>query len=372
MTDAGETPGPTAPRRHFFGFDRLPPIEFLRIGAGAIWLANFIFILDPANDYWSSFSRNALSFAPTTIGGPGLAQYVSAHPLPFSWAIALVTAYLTVSFLLGLSTRAACLIGSCFSGVLLATQFGSTFFFPGGTDVGEHPLYILIYMTLVLGGAGESLSLDHVLAGWVAHRRAARVRVAGPVPSSWTTSISPRTLFVYAVAGTLLSFGVGLGLVVAIPVPSNGGGTGVSGPTHYVNLSINLNQTNGWPQYTPANFSVPSGRVVFTIVDNDSPVSWPQCPCVVSGVEGGVEYVNGSPIHTVSTANVAHTFDVPNLNLAVYTPGATTTRFTVDLINPGQFLWFCFAPCGAGTNPYSTPPMGTAGYMTGTMTIVSS
>jgi len=44
-------------------------------------------------------------------------------------------------------------------------------------------------------------------------------------------------------------------------------------------------------------------------------------------------------------------------------------QFTALLLNPGTFLWFCMAPCGTGSDPYDSPPMGVAGYMTGTMTI---
>ncbi len=55
--------------------------------------------------------------------------------------------------------------------------------------------------------------------------------------------------------------------------------------------------------------------------------------------------------------------------LTGYLPGLSVIRFTVDLINPGSFGWFCVVPCGAGANPYSSPPMGVPGYMTGTMTI---
>ena len=62
---------------------------------------------------------------------------------------------------MGLTTRFACDVGIVFSAALLATQVGSTFSVPGGTDVGPHPLYLLIYGTLILGGAGRYLSVDH-------------------------------------------------------------------------------------------------------------------------------------------------------------------------------------------------------------------
>ncbi|MCI4372268.1 MAG: hypothetical protein L3K02_01275 [Thermoplasmata archaeon] len=344
-------------------------IDLLRIGVGAVWLVNLIFIADPQNRYWTTFSSTALSFAPTSIGGPGLAEYVAAHPLFFAWGIALITGYLAIALLLGVTTRIACFIGSFFSAVLLATQFGSTFLFPGGTDVGAHPLYIVIYAVLVVGGAGQSLSLDHWLRTLLAQRRKVRLTAPGMVPHPWTTAISPRTLFVYFVAGTLISLGVGFGLVVALPPPAGGASTGPSGPTTYVNLSISINPLNGWPQYSPANFTVPSGEVVFTITDHDAPMNFTPCPCLVTGTVGSDELVNGTPFHVVSSDNVAHSFGIPNLGLNVYSPGQSVVQFEVDLLTPGSFEWFCFVPCGTGADAYSTPPMGVAGYMTGTMTV---
>ncbi len=112
-----------------------------------------------------------------------------------------------------------------------------------------------------------------------------------------------------------------------------------------------------------------TGHVIFTITDFDSPVAWSPCPCVVAGTDAGVELINGTPYHVVPSTNVAHTFNIPALGLDIYTPGFSVVQFTVDLINPGSFDWFCTAPCGAGANPYSTPPMGTPGFMTGTMII---
>jgi hypothetical protein len=363
---AGESTTGSTPIRHRM-------IEVLRIGLGVVWLANFFFIVYPPNHFFGNFSTVALSFAPVSFGGPAFPDYVAAHPLFFSWVVALTTGYLAIAFTFGLTTRLACFVGSCFSAGLFAIQVGTIFVFPGGTDVGEHPLFILICGILIAGGAGRSLSLDAwIRSAWARNRAAAALRVRRPTPVSARGGIafSARTLFSYFVAGTLISAGVGLGLTLAFPPqPTPGGASTGPGPTYYVNLTVVLNATNGWPQYVPANFSVPTGLVVFTINDTDSPMNWSQCPCVVSGTQGETELVNGTPTHIVSSANVAHSFNIPQLGLATYSPGGTVVRFTVDLINPGAFLWFCIAPCGAGANPYSSPPMGTVGFMTGTLTI---
>jgi uncharacterized membrane protein YphA (DoxX/SURF4 family) len=134
------------------------------VGMGVIWALNMLFILDPANQFFSTFQATAISFAPTSLGGPGVADFVAAHALVFAWITAILTAYLAVAFLLGVTTRLACLVGGVASVVFLVTQFVSTFQAPGGTDVGPHPLYLLIYLILFVGGAGRYLSVDQRIA----------------------------------------------------------------------------------------------------------------------------------------------------------------------------------------------------------------
>jgi uncharacterized membrane protein YphA (DoxX/SURF4 family) len=135
------------------------PLELLRIGIGLIWLVNLGFILDPSNDFFPTFQGTAQSFQATTITGPSISQVVADYPLPFALAIAFVTFYLALSFLTGIGTRIGCIVGAVFSVVLLITQWGSTFVVPGGTDVGPHPLYLLLYGALYFGGAGRFLTL---------------------------------------------------------------------------------------------------------------------------------------------------------------------------------------------------------------------
>ncbi|MFI5418747.1 MAG: hypothetical protein ACHQ2Y_07640 [Candidatus Lutacidiplasmatales archaeon] len=344
-------------------------MDILRLGMGVVWLFNLLFIIDPQNSYFGSFADTARSYAPSTFGGPGLADYVAAHATFFAWSIALTTGYLAIAFLLGLTTRLACFVGSLFSAVLFATQVGSTFVFPGGTDVGPHPLYILIYGVFLVGGAGRHFAVDpwlrRTLAAWWEAPKRARV----PVPLGAFTQLSPQTVFVYFSVGTILALAIGFGLVVAFPLPPSSGNGGPVGPTTYVNLTIDINATNGWPQYTPANFTVPVGQVDFTIVDNDLPINWSGCPCPVEGTLGHVETINGSAVRIVPQANVAHSFSVPDLGIQVYTPGLSTVTFSVDVTHAGKFFWVCTVPCGTGADPYNSPPMGTPGFMAGTMTV---
>lgn len=360
---------PSTPPHHFLGARH--PIEILRIGTGVVWLVNLVFILDPANRFWSTFSSVARSFGASTVGGPGLADFVAAHPSIFSWAVAITTGYLAVALTLGLTTRIACFVGGFFSAMLLATQFGTTFLFPGGTDVGAHPLYILIYAVLVVGMAGSHLSVDAWIGAVLSRRRAARpTAAAAPRPRPlWSAAVPARTLAVYFVVGTLISLGFGLALDVSIPPPATSAPAPMT-PNAYVNLTVSLNATTGWPQYAPANFSVAPGLIEFTITDRDAPMNWSRCPCPVAGTIGGVEYINGSPYARVPAANVAHTFNVPQLGVQVLSPGGSVVQFEIDVTQAGDYTWFCLAPCGAGSDPYSTPPMGVPGYMTGTMTIM--
>ncbi len=152
--------GPSAAGEGRWSFSRDFAVEVLRSGLGVIWAVNLVFIVDPANMYFGTFAATAQSYGPTSLGGSGLANFVAQNAVVFAWMIAGVTAYLAVAFLLGLTTRLACYIGVLFAAALLWTQIGSTFVIPGGTDVGAHPLYLLIYVVLIAGAAGRGASVD--------------------------------------------------------------------------------------------------------------------------------------------------------------------------------------------------------------------
>lgn len=136
-------------------------IDLLRVGVGLVWVLNLIFIVDPANQFFPTFRGTVLSFAPTSLGGPNVANFVAAHATAFAWMTALLTVYLAIAFVLGVTTRLACIVGGVAFVIFLATQFLSTFQIPGGTDVGPHPLYLLIYLILFAGGAGKYVAVDH-------------------------------------------------------------------------------------------------------------------------------------------------------------------------------------------------------------------
>ena len=136
-------------------------LDLLRVGIGLIWCLNLIFVVDPSNQFFTTFHDVALSFAPTSLGGPSVASFVAAHSTVFAWITAALTAYLAGAFVLGVTTRFACIVGAAASVAFLVTQFISTFSIPGGTDVGPHPIYLLVYLVLFAGGAGKYLAFDH-------------------------------------------------------------------------------------------------------------------------------------------------------------------------------------------------------------------
>ena len=173
------------------------------------------------------------------------------------------------------------------------------------------------------------------------------------------------TVAALAVLAVLVAGGVGL---AASGSPASAQTPAAAHP-YYLNLSIAINATNGWPQYSSTNFTVPRGEVVVTIVDHDMPMAWSGCGCVVAGTVGNREYVNGSATGQVASANVAHTFTVPQLGINVLSPGQSTVTFTLWLNQIGTFSWECMAPCGAGANPYTSLPMGVPGFMAGTLAV---
>ena len=134
----------------------------------------------------------------------------------------------------------------------------------------------------------------------------------------------------------------------------------------YVNITVRINATTGAPQFVPANFTVRAGLVAITIVDEDFPVAFPGCSCNVTGTVGNVEWLNGTAHPALPDSNVAHTFSVQGLGLNVLSPGNSTVFFEA-VFSAGTYLWMCMAPCGS--NGFTGFPMGTPGYMQGTITV---
>jgi hypothetical protein len=137
----------------------------LRLSIGAIWALNLLFIVVPANGFFPTFADSARGYEATSAGGPALAEFVASHAGFFSLGIAVTTAYLALAFLLGVSTRFACVVGALFSAGLLISQWGSTFTLSGGTDVGPHPIYLVAYLSLYLADSERHYGLRTLWPG---------------------------------------------------------------------------------------------------------------------------------------------------------------------------------------------------------------
>ena len=124
------------------------PFDLLRLGLGVVWACNLLFVVVPSNAFFPTFSNTVAGFASSSLTGPAGPRFVAAHPVVFSAAAAALTAYLAVAFLTGRSVRFACLLGAGFAVALLVAQWGTTFTWPGGTDVGPQPLYLLSYLVV--------------------------------------------------------------------------------------------------------------------------------------------------------------------------------------------------------------------------------
>ncbi len=174
----------------------------------------------------------------------------------------------------------------------------------------------------------------------------------------------------------LVAGGVALGIVTMLVVwaglmagagaHASAGSSDDGAPAHMY-LTVQVNPDNGMPQYSPANFTVEQGLVVFTIADFDSVESWGACPCNVTGTVGNIEIINGSAVSEVPSTNAAHTFTIGALGVNVVSPGNSTISFEVDFTQPGTYVWTCLAPCGSAG--YAGAPMGEPGYMSGTITV---
>jgi hypothetical protein len=143
-----------------------------------------VFVVDPANEFFSSFSSVAGSFGGSTLGGPGIASVVAGHPLGFSILIAIATIALAVGFLGDVAVRPLCLVGAGFNLALLLTQWGQTAVIPGGTDVGPHPVYLVGYLALYVGYQPGVLSLATAVRRALAKRHATPEVAATSRPSA--------------------------------------------------------------------------------------------------------------------------------------------------------------------------------------------
>jgi hypothetical protein len=157
-----------------------------------------------------------------------------------------------------------------------------------------------------------------------------------------------------------------------------------------------------WVTYCPTtSLEVPANSTITVVINNyDSATSlindyFRQ----VHGTVGGIMLVNNKPMTEVSADAPGHTFtlqsppnspyplfvSVPLLGVANNAPTPVvingnnypkpnTISFQFHTGPPGSYIWHCYDPCGDTVYSRSAPygfsgPMGTTGYMAGTLTV---
>jgi hypothetical protein len=173
----------------------------------------------------------------------------------------------------------------------------------------------------------------------------------------------------------------------------------VSSHPDWVSYFVQNPTTHQWIHTTV--FKVPAGsRINMTIYgfDGCTPLRNPYWGHV-TGTIGNVAYENGKPftnLNPYSGCNVAHTFDIPSLNVNVpmgsptlaqinkpglcgsspctVTPGNPHVVMTFSFNTPktpGSYNWQCNVPCGGGFIDGFGGPMQTIGFMTGNMEVTA-
>lgn len=136
-----------------------------------------------------------------------------------------------------------------------------------------------------------------------------------------------------------------------------------------------------------ANISLPVNQTIRLVImnydDGNASLLIPN-DNVVSGTNGGTVFVasnadvnstqgrsgiivtGGQTITSVPSADVAHTFTVPALNLNVPVPLSSTVVAYFTISRAGTFIWFCETTCGFGASG-TEGAMSTGGWMTGSL-----
>lgn len=139
------------------------------------------------------------------------------------------------------------------------------------------------------------------------------------------------------------------------------------------------NGPNGYPNFTPAYFSAPANSQVELIIN-----SYDDGPGVVVGTDnkvketvGGVEWVDGKKVSSVSKSVIAHTLTIPGINLNIPIPAKTAKEPYVQVkayFNTGAagtYAWQCMVNCGSGSTGWggAMAPSTGMGWMYGKFTV---
>ena len=129
-----------------------------------------------------------------------------------------------------------------------------------------------------------------------------------------------------------------------------------------------------WPSMAPSDITISKGdTIVLTIKEYDDAPTALVAGSPYNAVKGGTETVNGVPVTTVSNADIAHTFTIPELGINAPLPkaaegGVATIVFTFKVDKAGAYVWRCFTPCGSDPKGMGGS-MATLGWMQGHVTV---
>ncbi|MCF8565479.1 hypothetical protein LLE49_12205 [Alicyclobacillus tolerans] len=134
---------------------------------------------------------------------------------------------------------------------------------------------------------------------------------------------------------------------------------------------------SGWPEYTPANLTLPANADVTITVnsydDGNAPI--PSGDNKVTGTVDGTMTVDGKSVTSIPTKDVAHTITISsiglNIPIAVKTSSEkySATEFTFHTPSkPTTLDWQCMAACGSGSSGWQGA-MATDGWMKGTFNV---
>jgi hypothetical protein len=137
-------------------------------------------------------------------------------------------------------------------------------------------------------------------------------------------------------------------------------------------------------------FNVPANSDVTVTIYNYDGASGLRNPLwsQPTGVQGGVETVDGKKMAVINPDDASHTFAIPDLGVSVALPGVAddapnqcsvtpcrtsqahrTITFTFHTGKPGHYRWQCFVPCAAGFPNGFGGPMQTVGWMDGYLNV---
>ena len=138
-----------------------------------------------------------------------------------------------------------------------------------------------------------------------------------------------------------------------------------------------------WPQYVPANFTLPAKRLVQVTVRcyDDGPADIPGGYNIVRGtVDGTMRVIKGTPdsispqdgtvVKQIGAKETAHTFTVNGDNFFLNVPVPPLSTVVYRFMSPpaGSYPWQCMAACGTGDGGWGGA-MATDAWMQGTITV---